>query len=150
MAISRVEWWTSVREAAASRWLWLFLTGVVVVVAARMVLVRFQAPDEESLEVTRYKISVAAELLASWRTQHGSYPDELLLVEDLLAADLPASSRQKVLRDAWGRALHFVAPDPSGTCAFLLYSVGRNGRDERGAGDDVDIGTDGHRPGCPR
>jgi hypothetical protein len=41
------------------------------------------------------------------------------------------------LQDAWGQPLIYRHPAEHGTAAFDLYSIGVNGIDERGAGDDI-------------
>ena len=47
------------------------------------------------------------------------------------------SSGDKILRDAWGNALVYRFPSPRQEGIFDLYSVGPNGVDEMGEGDDI-------------
>lgn len=45
--------------------------------------------------------------------------------------------RQRVIRDAWGKPLRYVYPPRHDGVLCELYSVGKNGIDEDGRGDDM-------------
>ncbi len=65
-------------------------------------------------------------------------------LEDLLAA-LKAQgleSRRARFMDLWGHKLRWRCPGRVHTKGWDLYSIGPNGEDEEGAGDDILIGAD--------
>jgi len=49
---------------------------------------------------------------------------------------------QRFVRDAWGRPLIFRCPGPVHPRGFDLYSMGPNGIDDLGEGDDILLGDD--------
>jgi glutaredoxin len=52
------------------------------------------------------------------------------------------SKRPFVVQDAWGNPVIFRQPGPVHRRGFDLYSVGPNGIDEHGGGDDIVVGED--------
>jgi hypothetical protein len=52
------------------------------------------------------------------------------------------------LRDSWGRELVFRCPSRRKEAIFDLYSVGPNGIDEQGNGDDITCGTSADFEAC--
>jgi hypothetical protein len=53
---------------------------------------------------------------------------------------LGADDREGTFRDAWGRELVYRFPSRRPQTVFELYSMGRNGVDDSGEGDDVTCG----------
>ncbi len=49
----------------------------------------------------------------------------------------PARLTEKDYLDAWGHAYRYVRPGLDGKEPFTIYSVGPNGKDEKGKGDDI-------------
>jgi hypothetical protein len=65
--------------------------------------------------------------------QHGSLPTEAQGLESLTLG--PSKVIDHLPQDPWGRP--YVYRRLSAPPGFIVYSVGRNGVDERGAGDDI-------------
>ncbi len=77
--------------------------------------------EERREEVTRAIVEALAEALDAHRKKHGAWPASLReLDSDIKRTD-----------DAWGRPLVYRPDDR------VLYSVGRNGKDDDGKGDDI-------------
>ena len=76
---------------------------------------------------------------ASYRARGEAHEDAfwaLLHVKRKLAWDAESSAFRLV--DRWGKRLVYLGPAEDPALVFTLYSVGKNGRDEHGKGDDVD------------
>ena len=50
--------------------------------------------------------------------------------------------QRKTFRDPWGRELVYTFPSPRPAVLFDLYSMGPNGKDEGGGGDDITCGQE--------
>lgn len=48
----------------------------------------------------------------------------------------------KPVRDAWGRALRLQSPGPVHRAGWDVWSVGPDGIDDHGGGDDILVGED--------
>lgn len=49
----------------------------------------------------------------------------------------PYIKRKKILTDRWGQDFIYIYPPRYGDMDFDLYSIGKNGVDEHGGGDDI-------------
>lgn len=64
------------------------------------------------------------------------------LVQALIAADLADRMIRARFLDAWGHRFHYACPGNVHAKGWDLYSLGANGDDEAGAGDDLVTGED--------
>ena len=74
----------------------------------------------------------AVGVLYDWLETKGEIPGLKKLVELGMLDE-----HERVFRDAWGRPLRYVHPPRSNGVVCELYSVGKNGMDENGRGDDL-------------
>jgi hypothetical protein len=127
--------------------LWIFgaLAAVAVAVLLFLPFTRSGDRPEGAAHATLTQLS---HLLEQWHQQRGTYPTDILEVGDLLASDIPVEARATLFTDSWGNPITYRFPSSRASCEFQLYSNGANGRDEEGAGDDVDTDSRGRRPGC--
>jgi general secretion pathway protein G len=100
-------------------------------------------PSEE--HVTRYRISKLEILCHEYHQRFNRFPDERhwsrSLVVDLAGdKDLIETDIREVVAlfyDAWGRPIRYRCPGLVNRNGFDLYSLGPNGRDDGGSGDDI-------------
>ena len=79
------------------------------------------------LNVTRFQLEIEDLAVSQYRAEKGTAPDSLAAING------PGARGEQV--DAWGRPLVYRRLD--GGNGYILYSLGANGIDENGAGDDV-------------
>lgn len=113
-----------------------FGLGVGALLAAGLLYALLQPPlDSNADEHHRMQTHASLELVGSsldhWAAQHGRVPSDQ---EALSVLELRASSP---VRDGWGHPLVYRAVPGHGGRPFQLRSVGPNGRDEGGGGDDL-------------
>lgn len=110
--------------------------GVGALLSAGLLYALVQSPldsnaDEHHRMQTHAILELVGSSLGHWAAQHGRVPSDQ---EALSVLELRASSR---VRDGWGHPLVYRAVPGHGGRPFQLRSVGPNGRDEGGGGDDV-------------
>jgi hypothetical protein len=62
----------------------------------------------------------------------------------------PYLRRMKSIPDGWRQPLIYRPADQGGDAPFALYSIGPNGRDEGGHGDDISFWSDAVQKQLPR
>jgi hypothetical protein len=90
---------------------------------------------------TRSKMEILDSALQSYKDDRGIYPTTSESLKSLLGAGIQKAYLREsgsILMDEWGNPFVYISPDPrKGQTTFRLYSVGPNGIDEGGAGDDL-------------
>jgi hypothetical protein len=88
--------------------------------------------DAEADQRSRTKsvLSICGSALDSWSKEHHRLPS----VEEGLSV---LEMKVRIPLDGWGRPIIFKRNDSSASSRFQLYSRGKNGIDENGAGDDM-------------
>ncbi|MBK7642650.1 MAG: type II secretion system protein GspG [Planctomycetes bacterium] len=95
-----------------------------------------QLPDEAALQ-TQSALLLVKGGVAIYKLESGKLPEHLV---DLLAPstnfpDGYLAPEKSVPKDGWGHELVFTIE--AGSARFQLYSLGPDGKDDKGAGDDV-------------
>lgn len=94
------------------------------------------AADDGKSKTTRESLRQASTAIAVFQMDTGKYPAKL---EDLLTAtkNYPSGFLKQgvVPQDGWGRPLRYSTLD--GGARYRLWSVGANGTDDQGGGDDI-------------
>src|SRR5688572_20215895 len=116
---------------------WIAGSLVLVVAVAIIVALPLRSGGDRPKLAARHKLTVIAGLLQQWHEKKGTYPTDIRQLEELLAADIPTASRERLSEDPWGNRITYRLPSMKPSCAFDLYSNGPNGRDDGGDGDDV-------------
>jgi type II secretory pathway pseudopilin PulG len=103
-------------------------------------------PDDAVGQVQLRRESGRDTEVCEWHS--GSPPEEWLLQRGNKTLSLDASCRnilrspRQAVLDAWGNPIRYRSPGPIHRHGWDLYSVGPNGIDERGQGDDIIVGED--------
>lgn len=111
-------------------------------------------PDDETGQVQLRRESSRDTMLCEWHS--GIPPEEWFLEREQKTLPLNASCRmilmprgsiprypgRQIVVDAWGRPIQYRHPGVVRQHGWDLYSLGPNGIDERGQGDDVLVGED--------
>lgn len=106
--------------------------GVLVALAAGFYLTRYTDRGPEfMLQRTQAELVMTGRALEGFKAEQGRYPT--------LEEDLQPSYARKKARDGWGKDLVYRLRVGDQVRAFDLYSIGPNGIDEQGRGDDVDF-----------
>ena len=116
---------------------------IVVLLAAIGAFVIFSPPwtgliDESSTRQRSTELMTASvgDMLDGYKKEHGRFPS----MEEGLKVLYPKYSNSRELLDRWGHPFVY-SPTAGGSRPFVLYSVGANGIDEKGRGDDIDYWT---------
>ncbi len=142
------------RVAAGAPPSWVKLSiavGVLLVVglAVALAIVPLQRRRErQRVDTTKKLLEAHAELLV-----RGNDPKGIHWLIDMrsrsgapiafcLVKRTELSGDERVIRDAWGNPIIYCQPGPVHPNGFDLYSVGPNGIDEHGGGDDIVVGGD--------
>jgi len=91
------------------------------------------SPEAMALGRTKPAVKILCLALQSYREDHKSLPDKSQSLE-VLIEERSRSPANPALMDGWKRPLR---PLISGSLITGVSSVGPNGRDEYGAGDDI-------------
>lgn len=98
---------------------------------------RNAAVDRANVETTRMRVNrYAADWFTRWSMKSDKpCPDTLLDV----ARAVDSTARAAETLDAWKQPLHFICGTgmPSAARGIAVYSIGPNGADENGFGDDI-------------
>jgi hypothetical protein len=93
------------------------------------------------LRLTRAETQALADaVLEASQRNRGEYPDPQVPLPKSLEAVYdfdPLRLTEAVYLDAWGRPYRYVRLAREGAAPFEVYSVGPNGKDEGGKGDDI-------------
>jgi hypothetical protein len=91
---------------------------------------------------TEARLSVLHATIEQYRVTEGAYPTTSQSLPALLSPaheTAPLRPGGDMFKDGWGRNFIYRGPDSNAAPQrYTLYSAGANGRDEMGAGDDVD------------
>lgn len=115
------------------RWLCLLLVGLVA--SAPCVATAGGSETTQTLDAIRRIRGVIERHERSTGQRPENAPHLGLLCR---LADAPVPVRGGVAVDAWGRGFRYH-PESDQEPGYLLYSLGRNGVDEAGQGDDVGV-----------
>ncbi|MCL2873269.1 MAG: type II secretion system protein GspG [Betaproteobacteria bacterium] len=87
-------------------------------------------------EAAMIRMEIIRDFLSAYKKEKNRYPST---VEGLQAMDYPDKPRDLFLKDPWGTYYVYISPFPENNRedSFLLYSIGPNGVDEKGKGDDI-------------
>lgn len=114
--------------------LWCGLIGFVIcVIAIAFVLTRpLLDSDEDAFRsmTTHSNLSLIGGSIEFWKGQHKRAPTD---EENFSVLEMTTNTPP----DGWGRPLVYKNLEVIGHGKFLLYSLGPNGIDENGSGDDV-------------
>jgi Type II secretion system (T2SS), protein G len=99
----------------------------------------------------QYQLTQVDTLILEWEKKQSRLPptgqEGLRVIGDLIPNH---SAIGLLLQDPWGHPLVYRIPSDHNGCRFDLYSVGPNGIDDHGQGDDIVLDFTGHRPGCSK
>lgn len=121
--------------------LWRRRLGLVVLTVVALTTASVAAPFEPGA-IYRYTESQVYYLkwsILDFRASHCRYPAPGDTFATLAGAGLDSLSTLGGARDFWGRQFVMRAPSAGDDEFFDLYSVGRNGIDELGGGDDIGV-----------
>lgn len=123
------------------------ILALFVAVACKWYLDRTNKAAIRARHETRYRVERLSLWCLEYKKEHGTFPTQRLwsreLVPLVVLGDgdfLDRDNRDflaKYFYDVWGNALQYRCPARSNEAPFELYSVGPNGIDEEGIGDDV-------------
>ena len=132
-------------------WRWKKISVVIAVVIAALLLTLLTSeiidwarrePDWQSRSITQSLLSKLQLRMSFYEIEHGSLPGATLddameqLDADKYDDEFLAGAKVKHCCDGWGRKLIYERHDPH---HGVIRSVGSNGIDEKGAGDDLQI-----------
>lgn len=134
-------------SAARNRRIVLVLAGGLMLVALAVGVSRWRSPAEKPgrNEITRLKLEALGRWCFEFRQQLGALPKERIWSRELALhslgdGDFLDNDNRGFLKqfyDAWDRPFQYRCPGRLRECSFDLYSVGPNGLDDRGEGDDI-------------
>jgi general secretion pathway protein G len=123
--------------------------AVVAIVIAALIVVaghrRVDSGSEYRVSKTETVVALVGDVLMTYRKEIGSFPthDEGL---DVLTKEIdgkgPFMRNVEDVRDGWGSPLIYQPTTGADGPSFRLYSLGPNGRDEEGRGDDISFWSD--------
>jgi len=114
---------------------WSAVFCAVIVVAIAIYWLARPAPLRHPLHRTLANLAQIKAGFENYRQQYGKYPAPNSWREQLRLIGFPQDP--KFLRDAWGFDVVYEPVTTHGTIHPRIYSVGPNGRNEGGRGDDV-------------
>ena len=114
--------------------------GGMIVCLAAAVFYALITPIENRKDMqAKYDVGALQKVLALFKKDEGRYPTQeeslTILLKSPQGKHYVVSSH--ALRDPWQRSFVYQAPGANATTPPLIYSVGPNGVDEHGAGDDI-------------
>ena len=124
------------------------LVEIIVVLAVLAILAGTAMPlvshfiDRQREDEVRREFADLAESLEDYYFDHGSFP-ESLRAEDFYALYLQPGFAGTAVTDSWGDAGDYVYRRYRNPDIVKINSVGVNGRDEEGQGDDLAISVHG-------
>jgi general secretion pathway protein G len=87
---------------------------------------------------TRARIGIVGNALIQFRQETGRFPTTEEGLQVLMDAQQKTGKLLRVIPDdGWGKQLVYKATEGSKGELFLLYSIGPNGIDDGGSGDDI-------------
>lgn len=119
--------------------------SIVLLGAVGRVTYRLFHPWHGDVGLTRVRLMMLEKSCHEYKRLYGSYPHERVWCREMLSR----AAGDKVLLevdledlfqryfDGWGHAFHYRCPGIHHRDSVDLYSIGRNGVDENGGGDDV-------------
>jgi general secretion pathway protein G len=93
---------------------------------------------------SKYDVKIVGETLQRFKSKVGRYPtteEGLVYLTESRSSDSNSPYIEELGVDGWGKPLVYRNTS-DGAHPFLLYSVGGNGIDENGAGDDIEYWRD--------
>jgi hypothetical protein len=85
-------------------------------------------------------LSVLDHALHAYKCKHGDFPNE---ADGLAALNGQGGEVARIAKDPWGNA--YLYRHAAGAKTYLVYSPGRDHRDDAGSGDDVILGHKNYR-----
>lgn len=108
----------------------LMVVVIIIAALAGMVLPRLiPTADEAKRKICEGEIANIGVALKLYRLEKNAYPKT---VDELYPTYL-----EKSPRDPWDQPYQFTQPGEKNTLSFDLWSIGPNGKNEKGEGDDV-------------
>jgi len=116
----------------------IMIVGVVLAVILAALTIKYFSPLTDGSDMrqraTKSTVQGIGAMLYDYQKKHGRFPS----TEDGLKLLYPEQSSDKDLKDSWGRPFAYRARPAEKEKPFKLYSLGENGIDEGGSGDDID------------
>jgi Type II secretion system (T2SS), protein G len=119
----------------------------VIVLVALIGILEYGAVERPSspLMITNRHLLQLHRYCINYKVRHGAFPREGSWSKDIVLDSIPdkdlldvdLTDVMEVFYDGWKRVLHYRCPGKHNPNGFDLYSVGPNGIDEGGGGDDI-------------
>lgn len=128
-------------QRAGFTFLEIMLVVLIIGILVSIVVPNFIGKSEQARrQATNLAIRNTEVALGQFEIVYGAFPDEL---RDLVDPPEPPAGGDvtpfldEMPKDAWQHVLQYNYPGEYGGRYYDLYSMGRNGTDDRGQGDDI-------------